>query len=185
MINIETSSENFKTQESWKKIGNTQYYIIRIKLSEKDDVVYAVEKTINHVPKEEDFVLFANEYLNAKKKSLLKAINEYDNSSSVNSFFINGTEFWLDKATRVGLMNSLSIEKDAGKIDTLLYMNGTELEVPINVALAFLAQIELYALSCYRQTEAHKKAVSLLETVSDAENYDFTTGYPEKLNFNL
>ena len=44
--------------------------------------------------------------LSAAKTSMLAEITAYDSSSSVNSFLLNGMEVWLDKATRVGLMNS-------------------------------------------------------------------------------
>lgn len=49
------------------------------------------------------------------KKNLIKKVDEFDSSDEVNSFFLNGIKVWLDKDTRVGLMNSLTIEKNSGK----------------------------------------------------------------------
>ena len=49
------------------------------------------------------------------KKEVIRKIDAYDKSSDVNSFLLNGIQVWLDKDTRVGLMNSIKIEKDAGK----------------------------------------------------------------------
>lgn len=58
------------------------------------------------------------------KKIILKQIELYDKSPNVNSFSLDGQEIWLDKATRVGLMNSISIEKAHGKeVSTLWFGN--------------------------------------------------------------
>ena len=35
------------------------------------------------------------------------------------------------------------------------------------------------------KTEEHKIAISNLSTIEDVENYDYTTGYPEKLRFEV
>jgi hypothetical protein len=39
-------------------------------------------------------------------------IKIYDNSEAVNSFLIKGQTFWLDKATRLGLMHLANCSKD-------------------------------------------------------------------------
>ena len=49
--------------------------------------------------------------LAAAKTEVETAITAYDSSSSVNAFLLNGIQVWLDKATRVGLMNSTTIAK--------------------------------------------------------------------------
>lgn len=48
-----------------------------------------------------------------------------------------------------------------------------------------LAQIQLYADRCYIVTETHKSNVNALKTIEEVDNYDITSGYPEKLNFNI
>jgi hypothetical protein len=45
-------------------------------------------------------------------KVLDKKISYYDSSSSVNSFIFNGNNLWLDKATRVGLVNLVNSSTD-------------------------------------------------------------------------
>ncbi|MDY3876620.1 MAG: hypothetical protein SOZ60_04310, partial [Prevotella sp.] len=60
----------------------------------------------------------ATAVLEAAKTEVDAAITSYDSSSSVNSFLLNGMEVWLDKATRVGLMNSTSIAKNMGQEKT-------------------------------------------------------------------
>jgi hypothetical protein len=69
---------------------------------------------------------------------MIKEIESYDISSEVNSFILNGEVVWLDKSTRIGLVNSLNIEKSSGKTDSALWFNGKKYEVNIDTALALL-----------------------------------------------
>ena len=54
------------------------------------------------------------------RKMKISEIQVFDKSTNVNSFDLLGKSMWLDKSTRVGLFNSISIEKNAGKSDTVL-----------------------------------------------------------------
>ena len=90
---------------------------------------------------------------------------------------------WLPKETRVGLVNSITIEKNTGKETTILWFGGERYELSVDTALQMLSALELYALECYNVTAAHKAAVNALERVEDVVAYDYTQGYPEKLNF--
>ena len=123
------------------------------------------------------------EALAAIKSDLIAQITAYDTSEAVNSFTLGGKEMWLPKETRVGLVNSVTIEKNAGKETTTLWFAGEKYVLPVDTALQMLAALELYALECYNVTAAHKAAVSALESVEDIVAYDYTENYPEKLNF--
>jgi hypothetical protein len=103
----------------------------------------------------------------------------------VNGFYLAGQHAWLDKATRVGLSNSVAIEKAAGKTETTLYLNGTALTIGIEQAQQMLAALELYALDCYRKTEEHKMTINALSVIEEVENYDCTQGYPEQLRLEV
>jgi hypothetical protein len=46
-----------------------------------------------------------------------------------------------------------------------------------------LNAIELYASACYDNTQAHIANVKALENIESLKNYDYRTGYPEKLRF--
>ena len=83
----------------------------------------------------------------------------------------------------VGLFNSISIEKEIGKTDTVLWYDATKYAIPISDALRMLNEIEMYALNCYNVTQSHIAAVRALQTIEEIENYDYTIGYPEKLSF--
>ena len=108
-------------------------------------------------------------------------IEQYDVSDEVNSFLINGQKFWLDKATRVGLMHLANCSTD----NVQLVLGDQVLTIPVDIAKAFLAQLEVYAGQCYLQTQKHLIAIKNLRTKEEIINYDYTTGYPEKIQFNL
>lgn len=123
--------------------------------------------------------------LEAAKTSMLADITAYDSSTAVNAFELNGMEVWLDKATRVGLMNSTTIAKSMGQKTTTLWLGSYQLEVDCDKAIQLLSALEMYALECFNVTAAHKKAVSSIESVEDILTYDYTAGYPEKLKMEV
>lgn len=112
-------------------------------------------------------------------------INAYDTSTAVNGFKLNGNVFWLDKATRVGLMNSTEITKAAGQETTDLWMDDVKLTIPCDTVIKLLSAIELYALECFNTTARHKAEVRKLKTVEEVEKYDIKEGYPKQLEINL
>ena len=128
-------------------------------------------------------VSFFDNALDVIKEEAIEQITEYDQSEDVNSFTLQGKTMWLPKETRVGLVNSVTIEKNAGKETTVLWFGGEKYELSVDTALQMLSALELYALECYNITAAHKAAVNALESVEDVVEYDYTQGYPEKLNF--
>lgn len=121
--------------------------------------------------------------LQSIKRIALKEIEAYDVSEAVNSFTLQGKQMWLPKETRVGLMNSLSIEKAAGKTETVLWFGNESYILPIDTAMQMLSALELYALDCYNVTAAHKADIEALTTVEEVVAYDYESDYPEKLNF--
>lgn len=125
------------------------------------------------------------ETLEKAKKAKLQAILAYDTSSDVNGFMLNGNKVWLDKETRVGLMNSTQITRDMGHDTTTFWFDGYKLEVKCDMAIMLLSSLEMYALECFNVTAAHKKAVSELTTIEEVEAYDYKTGYPKQLNIDL
>lgn len=121
----------------------------------------------------------------AAQKMVLEQIDKYDTSPSVNGFMLNGLRVWLNKDTRVGLMNSTSIAKAMGKTTTTLWFGGMQIEVNCDKAIQLLSALEMYALECFNVTAAHKKAVAELNTVEEVLEYDYTKGYPEQLRMEV
>ena len=121
----------------------------------------------------------------AAQKMVLAEIEKHDTSPAVNGFMLNGQRVWLNKDTRVGLMNSTSIAKAMGKKTTTLWFGGMQIEVNCDKAIGLLSALEMYALECFNVTAAHKKAVAELNTVEEVLEYDYTQGYPEQLKMEV
>ena len=163
-----------------------QFYTLNINPQEVDGDMYVVlSHTYDHMPTQEDKQALYADYLALVKKVRAHEVENYDKSDNVNGFYLAGQLSWLPKADRVGLINSINIEKAAGQETTTLYLNGVALTIGVDAALQMLSALELYALACYRVTEEHKIAIEGLTTIEEAENYDCTTGYPEKPQFEL
>ena len=186
--------EAMELQPDFKQVGTISGKpLVRVyfnkSVEEREDYSFTADeereaKTINvyHA----DFiqrVSFFDNALDVIKEEAIEQITEYDQSEDVNSFTLQGKTMWLPKETRVGLVNSVTIEKNAGKETTVLWFGGERYELSVDTALQMLSALELYALECYNVTAAHKAAVNALERVEDVVAYDYTQGYPEKLNF--
>ena len=123
--------------------------------------------------------------LKQAKVDKIAEIASYDTSSSVNGFILNGMLVWLDKATRVGLMNSTTIAKASGQETTTLWLGGAKLVVDCDKAIQLLSALEMYALDCFNVTASHKQAVSELTTIEEVDAYDYKAGYPKMLEMSV
>ena len=123
--------------------------------------------------------------LKQAKVDKIAEIAAYDTSDKVNGFMLNGLLVWLDKATRVGLMNSTTIAKAAGQKTTTLWLGGAKLVVDCDKAIQLLSALEMYALECFNVTASHKAAVSELTTIEEVEAYDYKSGYPKMLEMSI
>ena len=123
--------------------------------------------------------------LEQAKVDKIAEIAAYDTSDKVNGFMLNGLLVWLDKSTRVGLMNSTTIAKAAGQETTTLWLGGMKLVVDCDKAIQLLSALEMYALECFNVTASHKQAVSELTTIEEVEAYDYKAGYPKMLEMSV
>lgn len=128
---------------------------------------------------------WAEKALTLAKKAKIAEITNYDTSSSVNGFMLNGLLVWLDKATRVGLMNSTNIAKAMGHPTTTLWLKGIKLVVDCDKAIQLLSALEMYALECFNVTASHKAAVGELKSIEEVEAYDYKAGYPKMLEMSV
>lgn len=111
-------------------------------------------------------------------------IDIYDVSDNVNGFYYNGQFMWLDKATRVGLVNTLDSAEMLGRETVnIWYNNQICIDLDIHSARRMLAVLELYATDCYNVTASHKKTVKEMDNIEDVEAFDITVGYPPMLHF--
>lgn len=110
-------------------------------------------------------------------------ITENDNSANVNSFIIGGVPMWLGFEQRSRLKASLEAIEDAGGTEMTKSFGGIEYTFSCDQWQAMINAVENYAGACQTVTEGHRQAVQALRTISDVQNYDHTTGYPPKINF--
>lgn len=175
-------------------LGNTIVYHIGTTFNNELNAYECYECTVPASTFDEDVIKSAfSEFIakiNAMQLKQAKAekiaeIAAYDTSSSVNGFMLNGMLVWLDKATRVGLMNSTTIAKAAGQETTTLWLKGIKLVVGCDKAIQLLSALEMYALECFNVTASHKAAVGELKTIGEVEAYDYKTGYPKMLEMSV
>lgn len=110
-------------------------------------------------------------------------IQGYDSSDKVNRFYLGEQPMWLDKATRVGLVNSLNIEKAAGREISDLWMDHNKIVLNVDLALKLLAALELYAKDCYGVTASHIAEIEELQSVDELRNFKIEADYPEIPHF--
>lgn len=120
------------------------------------------------------------------KADLKKSIEMYDKSTAVNSFVVNGSmQSWLSVEERLNYKQSVEAARLLGE-DTLDFMmDGVVFTVTVHAAELMLAHIQRYADKCFMVTALHHKAVDGLVTMEEIGNYDYRSGYPEKLKFEL
>ena len=125
------------------------------------------------------------------KANKVAEILAYDSSSEVNEFSIGGQPMWLPFETRTRLDRRFAVErmkaesqgKTESEVVTTLWHEGQSFEMPLATAMALLLALEDYATICYDNTQRHIAEVAKLESKEAVEAYDYTTGYPAKLNF--
>lgn len=116
------------------------------------------------------------------KDEKLDQIDEYDQSSNVNLFYLAGQPMWLDAQTRQTLRISIESYQAMGIDNVTKWFGGQQFTFPIQAWLTMLNALEVYAAEALNVTEAHKATVQAMTNLQDIQNFDVTTGYPEKLN---
>lgn len=108
---------------------------------------------------------------------LLKKIELYDKSDAVNSFIYKGNKYWLDKQQR----SCMKTVAESGLSEIEIVMGNQSLKLPSEYVKQFILQLEAYAYKCYVNTAKHLQQARSLNNPEDIINYDYTTGYPEKI----
>lgn len=121
----------------------------------------------------------------------LEQLTRYDESDKVNDCVIvykaNRLHFWANKVERDTLKGAVQDFINLGRTEYRLDLRelGVSLTVPCSMLLNMMSQLEVYAADCYNKTTDHQYAIKSLASIDEVQQYDFTTGYPEKLIFNL
>lgn len=112
-------------------------------------------------------------------------IDEYDQSSNVNGFYLGGQLMWLDRETRASLRNTIESFSLIGRSELDIWYGTTRITLDLNTARQLLAILEVYATDCYNVTIQHKIAVESMTDIDDVINFDITADYPAMPNFPL
>lgn len=120
--------------------------------------------------------------LKAAREKKLAEIIAYDTSPMVRGMLMDGQSVWIDKDTRVGVMNSARIAKDMGESNYTLWISGSGISMPVDDAITLLCRVELYAQECYNVTASHRAVVSAMTDAESIVKFDHTAGYPEKID---
>lgn len=116
------------------------------------------------------------------RENKLMEINAYDNSRSVNIFYLAGQPLWLDAQTRQTLRISIESYQTMGIESVTKWFNDQQYTFPTVAWLQMLVALEVYAAEALNVTEAHRSAVRHLTSRVEIDEYDVTVGYPEPLN---
>ncbi|KJJ88145.1 hypothetical protein M573_101068 [Prevotella intermedia ZT] len=117
----------------------------------------------------------------AEKIATIKA---YDNSDNVNSFLLNGVAVWIDREDRIGTRRAIELDIEAGNEVSEIWLQGMMLKVNSQLALKLLDMVEHYAFTAYNITQRHIHNIKQLTTIEEVNKYDYTQGYPKKLELN-
>lgn len=119
------------------------------------------------------------------KREKKEQIDNYDNSSDVNGFEVNGNTAWFTADERANYRASIESAKLLNVSSISFYIGDTLLTLPTEQVELLLAQLQLYADQCFIVTKQHKANVDALETIEEVDNYDYMTGYPQKITITL
>lgn len=184
------SKENFKEREV---VGNIAF--IRFDANEQENgMMLATECSVPTDELDESGLSIQYEAWKEKvqaaaleqaKKAKIAEIVAYDQSSAVNAFYLNGEQHWLDFNLRDRVFAGNERIAYKGREETSLWLDGKCFVMPIAAAQDLICTIEVYAKDCYNVTATHQAEVNKLTTIEEVKDYDYKTGYPEKLNLKV
>lgn len=123
--------------------------------------------------------------IEAAKRTIIDEIEKYDSSKAVNEIVINGSSFWIDKSTRMGLRQNIADKKSIGQSNITVWMGGIPVTISCEKAEEWMCKIENYAYDCFNVTENHKSDILSMNSLEDILTYDVSVGYPEKVDISL
>ena len=125
------------------------------------------------------------------RKIKIKEIIKFDSSTEVNKCYIkigdNELSYWANKLERSSLESAVNycIKMNRSNYRLDLRDLGISIDIDCNKLLDILSSLEIYAIDCYNRTTDHIFNVNNLNNVEDINNYDYRSGYPEKLIFEI
>ena len=147
-----------------------------------EEMILAAGWMIYEPPVEPELEPTEEELTERARENKLMEIDTYDNSRSVNIFYLAGQPLWLDAQTRQTLRISIESYQTMGIESVTKWFNDQQYTFPTVAWLQMLVALEVYAAEALNVTEAHRSAVRHLTSRVEIDEYDVTVGYPEPLN---
>lgn len=119
------------------------------------------------------------------KKEKKRQIERYDNSEAVNSFLVNGMPTWILGERRSQYMTSIASARIMEESTIELPILGRMIALPLDNAERMLAQLQRYGDNAANCTDQHYMNVDMISSIEEVDGYDYTTGYPEKVSFEI
>lgn len=154
------------------RISDNQLFVGRP--TEEQLIEWGFSLVEEHVPTQE-------ELLEQARANKLVELEAYDSSDTVNSFTLNGVPMWLDYQTRQQLRTSIEAYQSQGIEQVTKWFGGMSYTFPTVVWLQMLNALEVYASEALNVTESHRAAINSLTSIAEIDEYDYTTGYPQKI----
>lgn len=139
----------------------------------------------------EEQVLTEGELLSNAINDKIKEILSYDDSKEVNNCYIKYNDqlltYWADRSERNDLKPAIRDYQSMGNEYYRLDLRelGMSLTLPCEMLLNMLSALEVYAINCFNVTSDHIFAVKALKTIDEVNSYNYKTGYPQKITFEL
>lgn len=119
------------------------------------------------------------------KKEKKREIEKYDNSDAVNSFFVNGMPTWIPGEKRSQYMASIASARIMAEDEIELPLLGQMISLPLDNAEKMLARLQRYGDNAANCTDQHYINVNLLTSINEVDNYNYRSGYPDKVTFEI
>ena len=122
---------------------------------------------------------------NSMKMYLLREVELYDKSDSVECFSMDGARMWLDYTMRTKLRECLESSQSEGRENITLMFGGLTFCIPIDKGWQMYYALLKYARDSWNVTEQHKVTIPELTEINEIISYEdsIASSYPTRLSF--
>ena len=137
------------------------------------------------MPTEQDIEIKKQSVLPLYKAMLISEIISYDSSVAVNEFTFDSKSMWIPVDVRTRIKGAISDAETLNATTITLGINEIPYTFEVQKVKVMFAHLEAYALAVNNNTLNHLQTIKQLQTLEDIVNYDYTQGYPSKLEFDI
>lgn len=182
MIKVILKPEYY-TEEVFEKHGVYYKYINPV--FNEDNTVTVFEMSFNTIPTNADIENKKQAMIPLYKAMLISEITSYDSSVAVNEFTFDDKSMWIPVDVRTRIKGAISDAETLNATTITLGINEVPYTFEVQKVKVMFAHLEAYALAVNNNTLTHLQTIKQLQTLEDILNYDYTQGYPTKLEFDI